>query len=711
VTGPEPPAWPVFSATAGAHAWRSIVKVLEPLGGSAYRRRGGPPEVLLTVDARGIHVRHVDPSHVAMVVLDIPGSALAPFTVDTPGAVGFDLAKLAEFLRVPTGHAPVTLWTEPAPEPRDRRVRMRTGHVTRVSSSVDPSGITEPKIPELDPKARAYNVDAGEFARAVKEAAKTTDHALIRRSREGLVVIGPGNDVGSETVSELSAGQVTGGGTGKYPLDFLGPMSAAIARADPLTLGWGREYPARITFTAGEVVPDGYEYEGRRKRRAERRVDWYLGAYLLAARVDRESDGPDYEGWWARPFDRWYSWAMRIPDRAGPELGAAAADAIPDTVYVTERETVDAWNRNVDAQYAADLERYAAELAAWPATEARQRETWEHNEAVKVAQLADWRAAHPRAVKKRPPRALSPEDFRATGRPFAPIEPTHRHREPFDGGLGARYHHPTVPDADRRRALRGRNESGISWGPARPKPAAPVGPVAEVAVSALARPEPEPGFMSTYTPAVALAMVRAAEPDPETDTARVPEILETDLDPDELPASEPDGAEAWVAERRRALEAAGDPDGVLVGPDPGPATEPEEPGRAVVGASEEMIRAFDIPREVCAPPRPDPEPEAPEPEPTVPDAPKVPFREPIPAPIVGQMRTGVAGARDCAFCHGTGILDTRRHSYPCPGCGPSAWADAGPAVIRDTEAAAAATEGVVASMVRAHRLAHGRDAA
>ena len=166
-----PPAepWPVFSLTAGAHVLRSVLKVLEPFGGGMHRSRPSSPELRLAVDSDGLHVRMVDPSHVAMVVLDVARSALGEFTVDTPGIVGVDAGKIAEFLKVPTGtHDPVRIWTEPAPEPSGRKIRMGAGHVVRTSSTIDPSGLTEPKIPALEPTVRAAGVDSGEFARAVK---------------------------------------------------------------------------------------------------------------------------------------------------------------------------------------------------------------------------------------------------------------------------------------------------------------------------------------------------------------------------------------------------------------------------------------------------------------------------------------------------------------------------------------------------------------
>ncbi len=90
------------------------------------------------------------------------------------------------------------------------------------------------------------------------------------------------------------------------------------------------------------------------------------------------------------------------------------------------------------------------------------------------------------------------------------------------------------------------------------------------------------------------------------------------------------------------------------------------------------------------------------PAPTVPEVPE-------PAPIVAAVAAPDpmprTGAPDCAICLGWGRIYSRTRDYGCPGCGGTQWVDrrVGPTLadVRD---------GCVDSVVRAYRLATGRDA-
>jgi hypothetical protein len=286
----------------------------------------------------------------------------------------------------------------------------------------------------------------------------------------------------------------------------------------------------------------------------------------LAAGCDDDGRDPAKE---AAAIEAWYGWAMRTPDpRPEPCLEAAAADAIMDVVYAAEREAVDSYNLSADTQYRADMERFAAETADWPASEARQREAWQHNEEVKAAQLAERKAR-----KRGPgPKYLRPEEFKATGRPREPPSP--HHREPFDQ-WGASYmeRRPGMPDAADRRSLRGRNESGVSWGPARPEPAAQERTIP--ALEAPRRPEPMREF---------------AEPEPaeadgaadfETGPGDDPEIWAQGRTP-ATPEAEPEPA------LPDSLAAPIEPGEDIADPDP----DPSEPPAVVAHVGAAIAEAF-----------------------------------------------------------------------------------------------------------------------
>src|SRR5487761_1936098 len=136
--------------------------------------------------------------------------------------------------------------------------------------------------------------------------------------------------------------------------------------------------------------------------------------------------------------------------------------------------------------------------------------------------------------------------------------------------------------------------------------------------------EPEPPFAGTYTPEVAFAFARGARPTPDLapETPEAPEAVPTRENAPERPPARP----RRVRQMRRA------------------APETQEPPAPV-----EPAPYVDSPRMAAFK--------------------ALPFWEQV-------ARVWPKAGPGCAMCGGSGILDTRRHSYTCPSC-------AGPVVRLD----------------------------
>jgi hypothetical protein len=430
---------PLFTAELDTSALKRLLGVLEPVA----------VEVRADVRPDGIHFAHVDPSHVAMLTVEARRSLFHEYVVERPGALGVDIGKLKEVLKIPRGPARIRLEVDPAEPNRLRATVLKEGlaPVVRRMSIIDPSAFTEPQIPPLKPTIRAEGADAEAFAVAVRDARAVSDHATLHRSREGFVLEAWNGEGVQVSGAELTAGAVTGGGTASFPLDFLGKMATAVKTADTLTLAWGKEAAIAISFdtTAG-----------------------LAGTYLLAPRVIDDGRDPDRE---AADIREWFGWSMRTGDvRAAPDPTAAAVDTLPDDVYQTELVRVGRDNALAWAKYAAERAEYEEEAARYAPLLAQY-------ETDKAEAVARWAVEHPKS-KKGPTRRWLPIH------PTPPAEPRQfKSAEPFTDTYGVR-----IPDHKARRLLRGHPSTRVSWGPARPAPAP-----AERTIPALeTRPPAEP---------------------------------------------------------------------------------------------------------------------------------------------------------------------------------------------------------------------------
>lgn len=654
----DSPTLPSFRAEIGTAELKRLVDVLRPIAA----------EVRLDVSADGIRCAVVDASHVAMAVVTFGRAGLFELDVTRPGVLAVDLEKFAELVKIPRGEscykrtergeAVFSLALDPLADRPRLTATLETPNratITRTMGIVDPSGVTAPNVPHIVPTVTAGAVDAESLAKALKDAGKIADHVALNRSRSGVHVAAE-SDLGA-TATDVPACDLTGKGRAVYPLDFLGKFAGAVKRADDVALGWGREYPLKIAFRWGaETHPE------------------VSGYYLLACRVDDEAPEP----WYARDRSGWYDWAMRAKVAAEPCLEAAAVDSVPDDVVQMELERVAAVNLTRAIEH-------AARSAEYPALLETHRLALERYEAETADTLSKWRALHPKA-RKGPPRSWLPT---RPGPPFEPGRPVLE--ELFSDGHRFKYH----PSPEGRREMRGRNPTGVSWGPARPEPAGTAPPETKIAgleppaapEPATIAAEPDPPIRQTPSPPVAVVSAQIAEafgmaplieaglavvrppvdpaPEPEPSIPEPPTVAPDSLAADPTAGTwnvTPDGEVVARPSRSRPARRAprepcprcGEPcrrkRGELVHVDPTVGAVCEmagaEPDPAPVGpavADGEEAAGAPVPGLEAAPEAPppagpppvaaEPAPEAPGPVPTLPEGLAARFREPSPGQI------------------------------------------------------------------------------
>jgi proliferating cell nuclear antigen len=220
-------------------------------------------EVKLTISKDGLEAKAVDPSHVAMLVLKLNRTVFEDFTGEST-ELGVDVEKLKEVLRLSKPGDNIDFQFD-----GKNRLVASLGRVTRQMAVVDPAGITDPKVPNVNPPAMV-SVKTEDLRQGIRGSESFTDHVTLTLEPDAFTMHSEGETdqldlrIGKENLPKLDVKETV---KSMYPLDFFSAMVKSIT-ADETTLHVGNEYPLKVEFSMG-----GGRGEGR---------------YLLAPRVEED---------------------------------------------------------------------------------------------------------------------------------------------------------------------------------------------------------------------------------------------------------------------------------------------------------------------------------------------------------------------------------------------------------------------------------------
>jgi len=222
-------------------------------------------EAKFNLDAEGIELKAVDPSHVAMVDMRIEKGAFEEFAAEK-SEMGVDLEKVKEVLKLARMGDLVEMDQE---EDRNRLV-MKVGNITRRMTLVDTAGMSDPKVPNLSLPTK-ISVSSDELQKGIKAAGSISDHLSLRADPEGFEMFTEG-DTDSVTlklpkdllISLESAEEARS----LFPLDYFSNIIKSIPGGSVVSINLGNDYPVKLEFD----VADGKGH-----------VD-----YLLAPRIEND---------------------------------------------------------------------------------------------------------------------------------------------------------------------------------------------------------------------------------------------------------------------------------------------------------------------------------------------------------------------------------------------------------------------------------------
>jgi proliferating cell nuclear antigen len=225
----------MFKAKVKMEVLRELVEVISTL----------VSEVKLSISKDGVEVKAVDPSHVAMLVLKVNRAAFEEFSGD-PTDLGLDVEKLREVLRLSRPGDVLDLQYDGGKS----RLVVTIGKLTRHMAVVDPAGITDPKVPTVNPPGSVM-IKTEELRQGIRGSESVSDHVTLQLSPESFTMHSEGETdrvdlkIPKDSLSQLDVKESV---KSMYPLDFFSNMVKSITSTEEVTLHVGNEYPLKIDF-------------------------------------------------------------------------------------------------------------------------------------------------------------------------------------------------------------------------------------------------------------------------------------------------------------------------------------------------------------------------------------------------------------------------------------------------------------------------------
>lgn len=225
----------MFKAKVKANVLKNLIDAAQPL----------VDEVKLRVTPEGINIRTVDPAHVAMVDMSLGSKAFAEYKA-TDLELGVDLDKLKEILSLGSGEDTISLEFK---EDQNRLV-VSVGNLVRRMALIDPSGMPDPKVPNLN-LPNKVRIKTSELQQGIKASKSISDHLSLIVDANSFEVVAEGDTdivnmkLTKNQLVELSASEKT---KSLFSLDYFSNLVKAADGSGDVSLSLGSDYPVRIEY-------------------------------------------------------------------------------------------------------------------------------------------------------------------------------------------------------------------------------------------------------------------------------------------------------------------------------------------------------------------------------------------------------------------------------------------------------------------------------
>jgi len=202
-------------------------------------------EARLDFGEDGLAVRVVDPSHVAMIKMDVDSAAFDTWEVDET-KLGLEMRKMNQFISVGAAGDMVELtYSEDSGQ-----ATILIGRIELNLRPLDNSTLNHPNVPSLDLPC-GVTISGTELSQALRASRLAGDLVNLSLSESTFTVDvkGPTDSIKLDfKVDDLMAIDCKEPARSQYSLTYLTPLAKIFQKIDNVNLRFGENFPLKLTF-------------------------------------------------------------------------------------------------------------------------------------------------------------------------------------------------------------------------------------------------------------------------------------------------------------------------------------------------------------------------------------------------------------------------------------------------------------------------------
>jgi proliferating cell nuclear antigen len=192
----------------------------------------------------GISAKVMDPARVAMISVEVKREAFQEFDVTGEESLGLDIEKMRNFLKL-------TASTEIIDFKYDgKRISMKLGNLSAGIPVIDPSALTTPKIPTIEPQDKIV-VDINLLSQGIKAAEGISEVVTFSIKSDELKLYAKGetdSETTEMTIPKSLAKEYIFSSDSKssFALEYLTKFLRALESTEEVSIAIGNDYPLRM---------------------------------------------------------------------------------------------------------------------------------------------------------------------------------------------------------------------------------------------------------------------------------------------------------------------------------------------------------------------------------------------------------------------------------------------------------------------------------
>lgn len=208
-------------------------------------------EVKLSAHPDSVTLKAIDPAHVAMIEVTVEKDAFTSYEADE-SEIGLDLDKVKSVLKLVSPGDVIRM----EHDADQGRLTLTIGNLVRRMSVVDPSSLSDPKVPQVE-LLTDIKIGIDQLQKGIRAAESIADaeYISLEADAEGFEISCEGDtDLASLRVpaSELDSITAEAQVKSNYPLDYFSNIVKAIPGGTSLDIYLDSNYPVKVVFEFAE---------------------------------------------------------------------------------------------------------------------------------------------------------------------------------------------------------------------------------------------------------------------------------------------------------------------------------------------------------------------------------------------------------------------------------------------------------------------------